>query len=195
MKKTNAAETVELRKYSRLPNLDAIPRSETKSFGKDEISRILGPIYRTEKILSQNISLNADNSFDTEILFPPYDKISCKGDHVSATQITDATIESMYLTLCLTIEQGLFPIAVPRDWFNSCAPHIVLFRSSVMYRKMLHFNEACNLTSELVSIGERRLRKRFLAVVFRHDGFVSGEIEYLIDFNLVPQNFFPSLGI
>ncbi len=158
-----------------------------QTFSREQILEFLDSIYFAERVLSQKMTVDPDNRCHVELVFPPYDKICCEGEHVSASQISEAMIEAKYLTLALSIQQGNFPIAVPEDWFNRCAPHILYFRNSVTFRRMLNIGETYLLTTELVSISERRLRKRFLSLVFKQSGFIDSESEWLLEFQYVPQ--------
>ncbi len=149
---------------------------------KDSIvQEILGDLYKQEKILAQKVEQIGDNKFKVTFEFPPYDRTIEPLNHVSMSQMHEAILDG---ALC-SIGQALKNKSVETDLgyqeFMNRRQDTIYYHENFSFRKMLKANEPAELTFQIVSVEEKKLRRTFYSVTIKIIGFMRGEIEALLE--------------
>jgi len=82
--------------------IDHSANSFEKEPQKDQIvQKILGDLYKPEKILTQKVEQIGPGIIKVAFVFPPYERTIQPLDHVSMSQMHEAILEGLYCSIPL----------------------------------------------------------------------------------------------
>ncbi|MCB0347011.1 MAG: hypothetical protein KDD66_17965 [Bdellovibrionales bacterium] len=141
----------------------------------------LGGLFKDNCILAREVKTLRDGVFEVSFIFPKYQRTVDALGHVSANQINEAIIEGMNCAIAQAIADGMFPLGVNLEWYREHWADWIVSRQFVEYRKMLDPFRPVSLSYSLLAVEHKVFRREFYRVTMGLDGFVRGEVDWLIE--------------
>lgn len=141
----------------------------------------LGGLFNDSSILAQSVQLLRGSVVRVTFIFPPYLRTVEDLGHISANQINEAIIEGMNCAIAQLIAEDVLDLPVSLNWYRKHWADWIVSRQFIEYRKMLRPYQPAALEFEVSAIERRKFRREFYCLTMAVDGFVRGEIDWLIE--------------
>lgn len=145
-------------------------------------------IFHPETILTQNFSPLTPSSCRMTYTFPAYRKMQDYLPHVTMPQIHEAIFEGLFLTTAHVIRTGALQLPLSYEIFLVHRLQAIIREEQLKFRQMLSPQTPADL---VMSLRSSEIRKRFAAITIGVEGFVEGEVTFLIPLTLISPNTTP----
>jgi hypothetical protein len=145
------------------------------------VGEILCDFYHEDKIITQSVEQLAPNEYQITYIFPPYERTKVPLGHVSMVQMHEAILEGLYCTIGSAIKAGFIETSIDFQTFQQLKPEFLYFEENLKFRRLLQPGEPAQLMFTILAVEDIRLVKQFHSVRVGIRGFISGEVNCLLE--------------